>query len=370
MNGLDTANPADQARSRRQLPIPDQIKRGKPARSTLFGILRVICLILIVIGCLGLIFILPPVMQNRGLIISSLFIDYLMVMLLGMLVGFVEVISRYQDAPFRTASTWPALFYMLVNAGVAAAALWLVRLFDWQFIPGGQSDVGIARWAQVLVAGLGAMAIFRSSLLVIGKEDEEVSIGPSAVLEILLNAIDKEVDRFRGQERAKIVKEIMKDVHYDDAVKDLSVLSKALLQNLRPEDSAKIDEVRKQIEIISDIDPEVRKYLLGLRIMDVVGEDVLRQAIGIRGQEYYKQALDRRQKESLEKATILANLSAVGESLKGQLGPEPSQTGGTQNTNFILPQANLEEQPASQDQGEANTQPEEPLSGTSDHPVG
>jgi hypothetical protein len=55
---------------------------------------------------------------------------------MGMLVGFIEIISRYQDAPFRTALAWPSLFYMLVNGLVATSALWLVRVFHWDFTPG------------------------------------------------------------------------------------------------------------------------------------------------------------------------------------------------------------------------------------------
>jgi hypothetical protein len=304
-------------------------QNGEPkiSRSLWPAILRVVLALVIIIGILLLIFILPSILQARSIQISQDFVDFALVTLLGMLVGFVEVVSRYQDAPFRTATTWPALFYMLVNGSVAAVALWMVRLFGWQFVP-GEGNSEITRWTEVIVSGLGAMAIFRSSLFVIGKEDQEVSIGPNAILEILLNALDKEVDRFRGQERAKIVKDIMEFVHYDDAILDISVLSKALLQNLSADDNAKIDEVRKQIEIITDIDPDVRKYLLGLRIMDVVGEDVLRQAIGIRGLEHYKRSLRQRQIESQQKVEILSELSAVGESLKESYAvetPEPAE---------------------------------------------
>jgi hypothetical protein len=292
-------------------------QNGKPkiTRSLWPSIWRVALALVAVIGILLLVFIIPDLLKARGILISQTFIDFAIVTFLGLLVGFVEVISRYQDAPFRTTATWPALFYMFVNGAVAAIALWMVRMFGWQFMP-ENSDPQIVRWTEVIVAGLGAMAIFRSSLFVIGKEDQEVSIGPNAILDILLNALDKEVDRFRGQERAKIVKDIMEFVHYEDAIMDISVLSKALLQNLSAEDNAKIDEVRKQIEIIVDIDPEVRKYLLGLRIMDVVGEDVLRQAIGIRGVQHYKAALLKRQMDAQQQNQIISELNAVGESLK------------------------------------------------------
>jgi len=319
-NNPDIGDPESDSASK-----SSQNGKQKISRSLWPSVLRVGLALVVIVGILLLIFIIPTLLQGRGIQISQEFVDFTIVTLLGMLVGFVEVISRYQDAPFRTATTWPALFYMLVNGSVAAVALWMVRLFGWQFVPGDGSPE-ISRWTEVLVAGLGAMAIFRSSLFVIGKEDQEISIGPNAILEILLNALDKEVDRFRGQERAKIVKEIMEFVHYDDAIMDISVLSKALLQNLSAEDNAQIDEVRKQIEVITGIDPDVRKYLLGLRIMDVVGEDVLRQAIGIRGLDHYKSSFQMRQKESQHQEEILSELSAVRESLKESyavLAPDP-----------------------------------------------
>ena len=331
MNNSSNNPGVDKASKTKPPELPGlKTQNGKPkiSRSLWPPVLRVVLVLLIVIGILLLIFIIPDVLKSRGIIVSPEFIDFTVVTLLGFLVGFVEVISRYQDAPFRTAATWPALLYMFVNGSVAAIALWMVRLFGWQFMP-ENSDPQIVRWTEVIVAGLGAMAIFRSSLFVIGKEDQEVSIGPNAILDILLNALDKEVDRFRGQERAKIVKDIMEYVHYEDAIMDISVLSKALLQNLSAEDNAKIDEVRKQIEVIVDIDPAVRKYLLGLRIMDVVGEDVLRQAIGIRGVEHYKNALLKRQTESQQQNEIISELSAMGESLKVQYAqgvPESSQS--------------------------------------------
>jgi len=302
---------------------PESARMMRTRANIVLGILRMILFVIVVIVLMGLLFGAPAMLAALGMTILPTFIDFLVVILLGMLVGFIEIVSRYQDDPFRTALTWPALFYMLVNALVAAAALWTVRLFGWTFLPAGSANPEVSRWSEVIVSGLGAMAIFRSALFVIGKEDQEVSIGPNAILQIMLNTIDKEVDRHRGQERAKIVKEIMEHVDFDDAVRDLTVLSKALMQNLEAKDNVKIDEARKQIEIIAEIDPDVKKYLLGLRIIDVVGEDILRQAIQIRGQEYYIEAQKKRANDRKEKAKIAEGLSAMGQDLKEKFAAPP-----------------------------------------------
>lgn len=242
--------------------------------------------LIIKLGCMGLVLALLALFFSLGTNLQPGFVDYLIVMALGTMVGFVEIISRYQDAPFPTALTWPGIFYMWINALVAAAALWGIRLFGWNFIPSQTASADVTRWTQVITAGLGAMAIFRSSLFVLGKEEDAVSVGPNAVLQILLTAIDKEVDRYRGQERAKTVRRLMGKVNFDNAsvmIGNLVDIVKYLMQNLGEDDKKKIDDL-KAVEgkvLLGGADTELKKYLLGLQMMDLVGENVLQDAITI-----------------------------------------------------------------------------------------
>jgi hypothetical protein len=239
---------------------------------------RVVLFIILLLVVFSLIVVLPEVLTANNITVSAHRIDSLSVLMLGVLVGFIELISRYRDAPFDTAITLPGLFYMLINGVVAIVALMLIRLFGWNFLPGDTTaSPEVERWTQVLIAGLGAMSIFRSSVLVVGKGDEEVSIGPSAVLEILLDTIDKEVDRVRAQSRANAVKVLMKDISYGDAKRDLPYLCMAMMQNLGKAGDELKDAAGKA-ELFAKTDP-VRKLRLGLILMDIVGEDVLKKAI-------------------------------------------------------------------------------------------
>src|SRR5262245_39565395 len=108
-------------------------------------------------------------------------IDYGGVGLLGALVGAGELISVFRDAPTRALLTKPAIFYVLVNVVAAVAALFLTRVFGWSAGAGATTDDAL-RVTQVLVAGIGAMALFRSSLTIRAGE-KDVSISPSVVLE-------------------------------------------------------------------------------------------------------------------------------------------------------------------------------------------
>jgi len=269
-------------------PPSDDSQEGKSKRNRwLESFFRVIFFIVLVILVFGLISVLPGLIQSSGkMVVTPDGVDIFAVLVLGVLVGFIELISRYEDSPFQAATSYPGLFYMLINGLVAIAALLLIRLFGWQFIPTdttattGTADISaVERWSRVLIAGLGAMSIFRSSLLIIGKGDQQVSVGPSAVLEILLNTLDKEVDRVQGQYRAKLIKGLMKDISYEDARDNLPGLCKTLMQNLQQKQAEKIDKLALQVAATKITDNDVNKLRLGLELMEVVGEDVLRHAI-------------------------------------------------------------------------------------------
>jgi len=310
-------------------PLPRNGQAGlMRIQSLMPGIWRIILLVVLVIAISALVFSLESLLKSWGVTIRTDFIDFTLVILLGMLVGFIEIVSRYQDAPFRTALTWPGLFYMLINGLVAGSALWLLRVFGWDFTPESTAPE-VKRWNEVLIAGLGAMALFRSSLFVIGKEEQEVSVGPNAILQILLSAVDKEVDRYRGQERAASVRSIMQHIHYEDAISDLTVISSALMQNLTSGDQERINisRLRELIEAASN-DDDVRKYLLGLRIIDVVGEDILRQAIGIRGEQHYLAMMEKRAADRARQEQVSQMLRSKLEEARARLPQLPDENEG------------------------------------------
>jgi len=147
--------------------------------------------------------------------------DWIAVAALGVLVGIGELVARYSDAPFRALLTTSAVIYVVINAAAAVGALFLIRAFGWEFGIGSQqgqpsSDVAV-RITQVMVAGLGAMALFRSSLCITRVGDEDVGVGPSVFLSNMLKACDTGVDRARSVVRANRVEEAMEGVSYSNA---------------------------------------------------------------------------------------------------------------------------------------------------------
>ncbi len=200
--------------------------------------------------------------------------EWLAAAVLGAIIGAASIVSRYRDEPDDALFTFPAAIYMLIHALASLLALLLIHIFGWTF---GASDPQATRWLQILVAGLGAMTVMRLSLpFKLG--DETISIGLDQFLEGIFNAVDRSVDRKRGEERARIVNEKMRDVSFKKACIALPAYCFALLQNLPQVDQ---ELFAKRVALIRDIEtsPRVKSYLLGLSLLNLVGDEIL--AIGI-----------------------------------------------------------------------------------------
>lgn len=217
------------------------------------------------------------------------FFAYVIVLLLGGGVGLAELVSRYRDAPLRAIKTLPALLYIGINAAAAAIALLLIQTFGWTFGVETTSGVQVIVM-QVLVAGTSAMILFRSSLFTVNIGDQAVGIGPSSFLQILLTAADRGVDRLRAESRALDVVKIMNDVPFDKAKVALPVFSLELMQNLSVEEQQALGEELKALSE-APVEDNIKSLILGLKMVSVVGIDVLEAAID---------ALDLRKKDEEE----------------------------------------------------------------------
>jgi hypothetical protein len=201
-------------------------------------------------------------------------IDYLVAFLMGAMVGTAELIARYRDEPRRALMTIPAIFYLLLNALAAVVALGLIRVFGWSF--GATGDA--LHWTQVLAAGFGSMALFRTSLFVVRAGNEDIGIGPNGFLQVLLAAADRGVDRLRAQDRAPRVGAIMAAVSFDKAYEALPAHCLALMQNLSQEEQKRLAEQVGKLRD-SKMSAQLKTQLLGLALMNAVGEDVLQASV-------------------------------------------------------------------------------------------
>lgn len=200
---------------------------------------------------------------------------------IGLLVGTGELIARYRDAPFRALGNVAAIAYILLNAAASALAYEFVRALHIVGAPGADDAVNSGLW-EVLAGGFGAMAVFRSSLFTVRIGDTDVGVGPAIFLQVLMGATDRACDRSRAAPRSAAIKAIMTGVEFQKAAAALPAFCFGLMQNVSSQEvrdlSSTVAELRR-----SEMDDLSKTYSLGLALMNIVGERVLRQAVDTLG---------------------------------------------------------------------------------------
>jgi len=248
-------------------------------------------------------------------------LEYQGVALAGALTGLAELVSRYRDQPLSAVTSTPGLGYIAINASASLGALILIFAFDWTF--GASGDAVLA--TQLLVASFGAMALFRTSLFTVRAGDQDIGIGPSSLLTIILDACDRGVDRVRAQARAWEVARVMTDVSYARAEAPLPAIAVGLMQNLPDSNQAELGVDLERLHRASGLSADAKALLLGLAIADQVGPSVLEAAKLTLGEEILKPERESPQNALPASPEVLASargLDARLASLGAPLEPE------------------------------------------------
>ena len=200
--------------------------------------------------------------------------EFVAVAILGIAVGLAEVLSRYREAPLQAALTRPALSYMGLNGLVSLAVLWGFGIFGVSFNLDDPTQEAVAR---VVVAGFGALAFVRSSFT-FRTSHNAVSIGPGETLDTFFEALDLEISRTLAAEKATKAAETMASLEYEEAEEALPLLCIQLLRgSLSAEDQSRLGEDAAALAQLQ-IAPEVKKSILGVMLLNAVGEGVLEAA--------------------------------------------------------------------------------------------
>jgi hypothetical protein len=211
--------------------------------------------------------------------IDAAILDVVLAFGIGVLVGTGELVSRFRDEPSRAVVSRPGLVYITVNGLASVFALYALRTLSPSATPSEQT-----RLLEILSAGIGAMALFRTALFTVRVAGTDVGVGPVAFLQVMLAALDRAVDRKRARERADRVIKIMNGLTFDQLALALPAFNIALMQNLSKDEAEAISEEVKQINARA-MQTEAKVLNLGLLLMNYVGEGVLEEAVlGLRRQ--------------------------------------------------------------------------------------
>ena len=134
------------------------------------------------------------------------------------------------------------------------------------------------------MAGVSAMAFFRTSLFVVRAGDRDVGVGSSRFLQIFLTAADRAVDRKRAAARSDAEADVMKGIDFMKAFTALPPCCVALMQNVSTEDQKVLERVLEAL-VKRDTEARVKSLLLGIELINVVGVDVLTTAVKSLGEQ-------------------------------------------------------------------------------------
>ncbi len=209
---------------------------------------------------------------------ESILFDYIAVFVLGTIFSAVELGSRYKDEPLIAVTSSPGIFYMISNAVICCFGLYIILVFGLSVEIDDSFPLATQRTADVLYASLGSFFIMRSSFLKLGNDANQLDFGLNIVLKKLLEMVDRQVDRYRAQQRSSDITRMLADVEYSDVTGKLKEFCLQIMQNLPTEERDKImDEINK-ITILKACD-ETKKLSAGLILYTVVGRKVMTAAI-------------------------------------------------------------------------------------------
>lgn len=196
---------------------------------------------------------------------------------IGFSVGSVELIARYRDNPQKALLTLPAAVYIFVNVLACIAVLYALNKMKPSWLAENH-DADSKRLYLILSAGFGAIALFRSSIFKIKTSDGELSVGPAILLDTLLSASDRSVDRIIAAPRGVAIAEIMQGVSFNKAKVALPTYCFALMQNVSHQEQKDIADQVNSLSA-STMDDLIKSLNLGLALLNVVGEKVLGSAV-------------------------------------------------------------------------------------------
>ncbi|GAA0778910.1 hypothetical protein E1180_19385 [Roseibium denhamense] len=247
-----------------------------------------------------------------------MFWQYLIVALLGMLLGSAELTSRYRDEPQALLKMPASYLYIFFNALIGVAALYLLQVFPVVTAGTNGSGPDAAQIAiyNVLIAGLGGAAFFRSSIARTKVSGTEIGVGPSFVIDTFLSATDRAIDRQRALHRTKSIPDLMRPIPVAFAAESLAEYCVGAMQNFSADEEKVLNARIATILNAKLPSPSISSMLIGMTLAEYVGEDVLNQAIA---------KLDKEIKEAQAAQAELASMldtDALEAAISGQGGQD------------------------------------------------
>ncbi len=187
--------------------------------------------------------------------------------LFGVSVGLSEILSHYRDEPLLATATPVGMVYLVLNGLLSLAAFVVLRKYPTQIFPAVKDDYFLT----AVIAGFGAMAVFRSKLFTYRTDDgKDVAIGPSIVLDTIFKTIDAKIDRSRATARQV---RIFDQLHDFESMANYIEASLFSFQNLSQDDKTQIKTVLDQYRQMTAWPGTLKCMGLGFAFLNIAGDE-------------------------------------------------------------------------------------------------
>ena len=197
---------------------------------------------------------------------------YIIVFLIGFIFGFSELLNRYKNVKaifFQISS----LIYLVINGGASVLAYFIIEDQKIELGSLGENSFG-----KVVIAGLSAMVILRSSFLNFKVGDKNYDAGLAMIVQIFLNHADRMFDQITSKAKLTRISPIMNKVEFKDVEKALPLICLSIMQNVPLDEQKRLGEEVGNLSSKSDIDDKVKSLCLGIILEKFVGVELLEKA--------------------------------------------------------------------------------------------
>ena len=208
---------------------------------------------------------------NNIFIIINLLISFLF----GSLIGFSELLQRYNYLKYIFKSKM-SYVYIFLNGIVSVIALLIIKNYK---NPDNNLFFNNIEIIDILISCLCGMLILRSYLFSIKIKDETVEIGLSKLFQIFLNIVEKKMKNQAAALKFNKINEIMKDVDFSLAVQGLPVICHAFIENFSVNDEETLFKKINEIINMPNNNDEEKTLLLGNIISQYCDEELLEEVI-------------------------------------------------------------------------------------------
>jgi hypothetical protein len=209
---------------------------------------------------------------------------YIIAAICGIAVSTAEIVTRYKGEPLKALRCRWSLLYLLFNGLLPVAGFAILSSAG--VVSDEASSIDKLKYA--LYVGFGAMVVIRAKLFNIKMESGEKGLGPDFVMDAFLSALDRQIDRYRAYDRAKIVREVMGDIDFMKVKTPLITLMTLSMQNITDSEMKELGRKVKETEQAQELSNQEKSYTLGFMILDLAGEDFFNTVFNENERKKYK----------------------------------------------------------------------------------